>query len=161
MELLPPNESKGAYFALPRLLAGWRGRTVARSENNGTEAYLASVGIYLVSYLFAARLLLPGLCFWTSALVLLFLLAGIWIFWLLVLYLNSLIVKAIHALGLWTHLSRNRLQDVLVEIVVTAFAAFLVIAGSWPRWVGAIWIGIVVLNLMAAVLLRLRYDQPN
>jgi hypothetical protein len=89
------------------------------------------------------------------------LLFAIWIFWLIVLYVNSLIVKACWICGLCTDLPRNRIQSVLMGILTTAFAAQLIAAGSWMRWVGASWIIAVALNLTAALLLALFHDERS
>ena len=43
------------YFALPRLLATFRGGSSRRAENNGGEAWISSIVTYLVSYLFFAQ----------------------------------------------------------------------------------------------------------
>jgi hypothetical protein len=143
------------------LIGKWRGRSGTRSEENWREAYLAGVAVYLVTYLFAVNLLRDRLSFGPAAIVLFLLLFGIWIFWLIVLYLHSLVVKAIWACGLCRDLSRNRVQSVLMGILTTAFAAQLVISGSWVRWVGALWLMAVALNLSAALLLALLYDERS
>jgi hypothetical protein len=155
-----PNESRGNYFALPRLLRKLRGLSATRSEGNWIEAYAAGTVVFLISYLFVASLLWPKLHWWQIAIVLPLLIPGVWIAWLILLYLHSLIVKFCWAVGLCTDLSRNRVQSVLMGIVTTVLAAQLVAAGSWLRWVGAIWIAAVALNLAAALLLALFDEEP-
>jgi hypothetical protein len=161
MEAIQPNESQGNYFALPRFIEKLRGRSGVRSEGNWLEAYLAGSVVYLISYLFAANLLLTHLSLVQAAIALPLLLFGIWIFWLIVLYAHSLIVKACWACGLCTDLSRNRMQSVLMGILTTAFAAQLITTGSWLRWIGAVWMIAVALNLTAALLLVLLYDERS
>jgi hypothetical protein len=160
MDPVQPNESAGSYFALPRFIEKLRGRSGVRSEANWVEAYLSGSVIYLISYLFAATLLLARLHFWQTAIALPVLLFAMWIFWLIVLYANSLIVKACWACGLCTDLPRNRIQSVLMGILTTVFAAQLMASGSWLRWIGALWIIGVALNLAAALLLAL-FDEER
>ncbi len=161
MSGVSPNEYAGSYFALPRFIAKLRGRSSVRSEGNWLEAYLAGAAVYLISYLFAANLLVAKLGSWQAVIVLPILLFAIWIFWLIVLYVNSLIVKACWICGLCTDLPRNRIQSVLMGILTTAFAAQLIAAGSWMRWVGASWIIAVALNLTAALLFALFHDERS
>jgi hypothetical protein len=161
MEMRAPNELGGNYFALLRLLGKMRGLSATRSEGNWIEAYIAGNAVFLISYLFVASLFWPKLHGWQAALMLLLLVPGVWIAWLIVLYLHSLVVKLCWALGLCTDLSRNRVQSVLMGIVTTVLAAQLVAAGPWLRWVGTIWIGVVAFNLAAALFLALFYDEPS
>lgn len=156
-----PNESRGNYFALPRLIQKIRGRNAARSEGNWIEAYLAGSAVYLISYLFGASLFWPKLHSWRVATALVLLVPGVWLAWLIVLYLHSLIVKLCWAFGACTDLSRNRIQSVLMGIVTTAFAAQLLTTNVWWKWVGALWLVAVTLNLTAAFLVALFYEERN
>ena len=158
MKIDPPNESSGNYFALLRFFRKLRGRDAARSEGNWLEAYVLGAVVYLISYLFAANLLLPKLNWWQNAIVLPLLLFGIWIGWLIVLYLNSLIAKGCESIGLCTDVPRRRVQSVLMGILTTVFAAQLLTAGPCLRVIGALWILAVVLNLAAALMLALFPD---
>ncbi len=161
MDPIEPNESVGSYFALPRFCDKLRDRSGSRSEDNWREAYVAGSAIYLISYLFAANLLLARLHFWRAAIALPILLFAMWIFWLIVLYVNSLIAKTCWACGLCADLPRNRIQSVLIGILTTAFAAQLMTSASWLRWIGAFWMIAVALNLTAALLLALIYDERS
>jgi hypothetical protein len=161
MPVPTPNESSGNYFALPRLLRKIRGLNPARSERSWVEAYTVGNAIFLITYLFAASLLWPKLRPWELVIVLPLLLPTIWIAWLILLYLYSLVVKWCWALGLCTDLSRNRVQSVLMGITTTILAAQLVVADSWLRWIGLIWIVAVGLNLGAALILALFHEEPR
>jgi len=156
-----PNESSGNYFALPRLLRKIRGLNAARSECNWIEGCTVGNAIFLITYLFAASLLWPKLRTWEVVVVLPLLLPTIWIAWLIVLHLNSLIVKGCWALGLFTDLPRNRVQSVLMGITTTILAAQLMVVDSWLRWIGLIWIATVGLNLGAALILALFHEEPR
>ena len=160
MEASVPNELDGNYFALLRLLRKMRGRSAVRSEGNAMELSIAGSMVFVISYLFAASLLWPKSPWWERAVALPLLVPAVWIAWLILLYLHSLIVKLCWAIGLCTDLPRNRIQSVLMGIVTTVLAAQLVASGSWLRWVGLIWIAAVACNLTAALLLAL-FDEES
>jgi hypothetical protein len=161
MRAPPPNESSGNYFALLRLLSKLRGLSAARSEGNWIEAYVAGSAVFFISYVFVASMVWPKLLWWQNVIALPLLVVGVWIAWLIVLYLHSLLVRLCWAVGLCTDLPRNRVQSVLMGIVTTALAAQLVARGSWLRWIGLIWIAAVALNLAAALLLALFYEEAR
>jgi hypothetical protein len=161
METHRPNELRGNYFALPRFIRKLRGGDATRSEGNWIEAYFTGAVVYLISYFFVANLLVTKLARWQAAIVSVLLLFGVWIAWLILLYLHSLIVKLCWRCGLFTDLPRNRVQSVLMGIVTTAFAAQLLTAGPWLSWIGWLWIVAVAFNLAAALLLALFYDEPH
>ncbi len=161
MKTAPPNESRGNYFALPRLIRKLRGGNAARSEESWLEAYVLGAVVYLISYLFTANLLLPKLNWWQTAITLPLLLFALWISWLIVLYLNSLIAKGCERVGLCADLPRRRVQSVLMGILTTMFAAQLLTANPWLRTIGALWIVAVALNLAAALLLALFPDGQS
>ena len=156
-----PNESRGNYFALPRFIRKLRGLDATRSEGNWLEAYVLGAVVYLISYLFAANLLLRKSTWREAIIVLPLLLFGLWIGWLIVLYLHSLIAKGCEMIGLCADLPRRRVQSVLMGILTTMFAAQLLTAGPWLRAIGALWIGAVALNLAAALMLALFHDEPT
>jgi hypothetical protein len=161
MKAVPPNESRGNYFALLRFIQKLRGGNATRSEGNWLEAYVLGAVVYLISYLFTANLLLPKLSWWRAAIVLPLLLIGLWIGWLIVLYINSLIAKGCQSIGLGADLPRRRVQSVLMGILTTIFAAQMLTAGPWLRAIGALWIIVVALNLAAALLLALFHDEQS
>jgi hypothetical protein len=105
--------------------------------------------------------LLPCLRPWALVPALLGLIFVVWFLWLIVLYLNSLIVKLYWAWGLFTNLSSNRIQSVLIGILTSVFAAELMTAGGWTRWIGIAWIAAVMLNLSAALLLALNDEESS
>ena len=158
---MTPNESNGYYFALPRLAGKVFGKNAKRSEGTWAEAHVVGVAVYLSSYLFAAEILLSRLPTWAILLALFALLFAIWTFWLIVLYLNSLIVKLCRAWGLFADLSGNRIQSVLIGILTSVFAAELMVTGRWTRWIGTAWIVAVMLNLSAALLLALNEEEGS
>ena len=161
MKTVQPNESRGNYFALPRLIRKLRGGDATRSEGNWLEAYVLGAVVYLISYLFAANLLLPKLNWWQAVIVLPLLLFGLWISWLIVLYLNALIAKGCETVGLCADLPRRRVQSVLMGILTTMFAAQLLTVNPWLRTIGALWIVAVAINLAAALLLALFHDGQS
>jgi hypothetical protein len=137
-----------------------RGLDARRSEENWREAYLLGAVVYLISYLFVANLLFPRVNWWQGIIVFPLLFFGIWIGWLVVLYLNSLIARGCEKIGLCTDLPRRRVQSVLMGILTTVFAAQLLTGGPCLRMIGALWIAAVTLNLAAALTLALFQDGP-
>ncbi len=119
------------------------------------------VVVFLINYLFAVVLFAPPLRSWTFFPVLVGLLFAVWIFWLIVLYLNWLIAKICWRFGLFTDLPANRIQSVLFGIITSIFAAELMASGRWFRWIGIVWIAAVALNLSAALLLALHNDESS
>lgn len=153
-----PSPEPGAgqfYFALPRLVARLRGRNPERTERNWIEANTAGTMVMLVSYLAIARCLVGEAAGWKQIASLLPLVVVTWCFWLLVLYLDAQIIKLLRALGVLQELSNARAQSVLVGCVTTALALSVLKAGPMLSAIGAIWLGAVCVNLLAAVLLGL------
>ncbi len=141
------------YFALSRFLASPREHKQTRSEKNWLEANAVGTLNHLVVYAFAFALLLKNLPGWKQVLLLLPLGVIVLVFWLLLLYVNSWLIKLLRPAGLLRALPDNRAQTLLISIVTTAMAGELLFAGGWLRFVGAIWLAAVALNLLAAALL--------
>ena len=105
------------YFSLFRVLAMLRGGDARRTENNVFEAWLVGFMIYSIHYLFFATLFIPSnLKLWLTALLLVALAFWVWLFWLLLLYLNSVIIKFLHLGGFFRALPTRRAQSILWEI---------------------------------------------
>lgn len=142
------------YFSLFRVLAMLRGGEARRAESNGFEAWLVGLMVYAIHYLFFATLFIPSpLEPWLSALLLVVLAFWIWLFWLLLLYINSVITKFLHLCGLFRTLPARRVQSVLWGIFTTAMAWALLKGSPWAHEVGAFWLVAVAMNLAAAAFL--------
>jgi hypothetical protein len=144
------------YFALPRLLAVFRGGDARRAEQNGTEAWVAGVATYVISYLFFAGFVPDTLGWWLIRLTLVVLAFLVLLFWLFALYLNSLILELLRGLDLFRTIPIRRGQSILVATAVTAMAFELVQRGSLAAEFGAIWLIAVAMNLAAAMILAFR-----
>jgi hypothetical protein len=144
------------YFALPRLLAMLRHGDSSRAEMNGAEAWAGSIAIFVISYLFFARLVLDYFAGWlaiATAVVLPFL---VLLFWLAELHLNALILEALRRCGLFRSLPQRRGQAVLVCTATTAMALQLMQQRSLAGEIASIWLTAVALNLAAAIILAVR-----
>jgi len=148
--------TSGFYFSLPRLLAKWSGRPTERTERNWLEANVVGTLVNFVVYLFAFRTLLSGLPKWPQVLLLVPLAFAGWLFWLIVLYLFSGIIKLLRACGIFRTMADSDAQSFIICTMTTLFAWQLVLAGSWPALVGGLWMTAVALNLLAALLLAPR-----
>jgi len=150
------NESnkRQFYFSLFRLLAMLRGGDARRAENNGFEAWLVGLMVYAIHYLFFATLFIPShLEPWLTALLFIALAFWVWLFWLLLLYINSVIIKFLHLCGFFRALPTRRAQSILWGISTTAMACALLQGSPWMHEVGAFWLVAVAMNLTAAVVL--------
>jgi len=148
------NPRREFYFSLFRLIAMLRGGSTARAESNAVEAWLAGLMVYLIHYLFFAALFIPSKFEpWKTALLLVALAFWVWLFWLLVLHLNSMIIRMLHLCGLFRAIPTRRLQSILWIILTTAMAWTLLKSSPAPREAGAIWLVAVAMNLAAAVVL--------
>ena len=160
MNTLDPRQPH-FYFALPRLIAMMRGADTRRAENNGAEAWVGSAAIYLINYLFFAQFVPAGLALWQQTLLLMILVFPVWFFWLVALYLNSLIIKLLRLAGLFASIPTRRAQSILLGTYATAMAFDLLSRGSWIGEVAAIWLVAVAMNLVAAAILAFRHDAPR
>jgi hypothetical protein len=141
------------YFALLRLLALLRGGDATRAENNGVEAWLGGLTVNLISYLYFAQFIPSDLKIWQGALLLVLLAFFVWLFWLVVLYINSLIIQFVRLCGLFHSIPIRRMQSVLLGISATAMAGGLLQTDSWVREIASIWLIMVAMNLSAAAVL--------
>ena len=143
------------YFALPRLMARWRGGDSSRAEQNPAEAWIAGLAVYAVSYLFFFQLTPAGLRWWQAVPLWIVLAFLVWLFWLLVLYLDSLVIRFGRLIGLFRTIPDRRAQSILIGTTTTGMACALIGHGSWISEIGVIWIISVVMNMAAAALLAL------
>lgn len=144
------------YFSLLRLMALLRGAEATRAETNGTEAWLAGVAMYLIGFLFFAQFIPVDLSAWLTALVLIVLAFLVWLFWLLILYFNSLIINILRPAGFFRSIPTRRAQSILLGLWATMMAFDLARRGSWMGELASIWLVAVGLNLAAAVILAFR-----
>lgn len=142
------------YFSLFRLLVQIRGGDARRAESNSFEAWLVGLMVYAIHYLFFATLFIPPhLRPWLAALLLVALAFWVWLFWLLLLYLNSVIIKVLHLCGLSRAIPTRHAQSILWGIATTAMACSLLRGSPWVHEVGAFWLVAAAMNLAAAVVL--------
>jgi hypothetical protein len=151
------SNNRQFYFSLFRVLATLRGGDARRAENNGFEAWLVGLMMYAIHYLFFATLFIPShLPPWLTALLFVVLAFCVWLFWLLLLYINSVIIKFLHLCGFFRALPIRRAQSILCGILTTAMACVLLRSSPAPRELGAIWLVAVAMNLAAAAVLAFR-----
>lgn len=124
------------------------------------EAWAGGLIFYLISYVFfAARFIPPGLAHWQTVLLLVALAFFVWLFWLLLLYINSIIIKLLQPCGLFRTLPSRRAQSILLGISTTAMACALLTRGSWIRGIGLFWLLAVAVNLASAFVLALSNEK--
>jgi hypothetical protein len=141
----------GFYFSLSRLLT----RTANISESNVLEAYLGSIGIFVVTFFVGLPLFTRGLRGWPSFAAGVLLFFAVWIFWLAVFYINSLVIRFLRTCGLFRRTDNRHAQDILIGIVIAVLAYQLSILPSWTRWIGVSCLVLLGANLLAALSLKL------
>ena len=149
------NMKNAFYFALPRLLNRIRGGTDKVSESNAAESYLGSIGIFIITFVFGLQLFAERFSGWSVIAFDLALVFAVWIFWLIVFYINSLIVKLLRACGLFRETPNRRAQDIFIAIVLAAMAYRLSILHGWLGWIGWLCLCALGANFLAAILLKL------
>ena len=154
------NNDVGYYFALPRLLASWRGGSIERTEQNGLEAHAIGILVHAITFIFAAQLLLGGRPAWQQIVLLVPLALLVWAWWSVFFYIASMMMKLLQSVGLMREMPPSRVQSLLVCTTTTVLAWQLIAAGSWMGALGWIWIIAVALNLAAAALLALTHADP-
>jgi hypothetical protein len=148
------SDKRQFYFSLFRMIAMFRGGDARRAESNGFEAWLLGLTIYSIHYLFFTTLLVPSnLEPWQTALLLVAIAFWIWLFWLLLLYINSVIIQALRGFGLFRTIPIRRAQSILWGIYTTAMACAFLKSSPALRELGAIWLVAVAMNLAAAMVL--------
>jgi hypothetical protein len=155
-ELRPP----GYAFALPRLGARLAGRKVRRAPLSSWETYGTGIFVFALSAVFAGRLILPLVRpAFLQLLALLVLPFLIWVAWLLLFYVNSLVIALFRKLGLYSAATNNPFQHVVIVALSTLLAALLVRdASGWIRLLGTAWIALVGLNLLSIVILKILHE---
>ena len=136
-------DERNFYFALPRLVT----RSHARSEKNAVEANAVGLLVQSVAYFFAFEVSLGDASLAKQLLFAIPLAFLVWLFWLLFFYVSHLVLRPFHPQRM------AHAQSFSLCSLTTVFAIYLVAHGSWTRWLGIVWLALVVLNLGAAVLL--------
>lgn len=145
----------GFYFSLPRLLSRITGHGSHVSEGGFFETCLGTLIVLLIPYFFLVDLAMNHASRWMGFVTGVALLFAIWIFWLVVLYLNWVMIQVLHGLGFFRGVTERHLQDILVGLIITFFASELSILNSWVRWIGISWFIVLAMNLAAALSLAL------
>jgi hypothetical protein len=141
-------------FSLFRVIAMLRGGDARRAESNAVEAWLVGLMVYLIHYLFFTTQFIPSqVAPWLAVLLLVAIAFWVWLSWLLLLYINSVIIKLLRRGGIFRTIPPRRAQSILWGIFTTAMACALLTSGGWVRELGAIWLVAVVMNLASAAVL--------
>jgi hypothetical protein len=155
------TDTPAFYFSLSRLLARCCGRSGRRTQNNWLEANAAGIFLHVVFYAFAFRVLLGGHNIWLQLLLLLPLALLVWIFWLLLFYFDSLVIRGLRAVGFMRHLSDSRAQSILIGIVASACALALALDRDAFKIIGVAWLALMALNLLSAAILSLNVSATE
>jgi hypothetical protein len=151
-EVMKPEVGFG--FALPRLLARGRGREVRHAEWSGLEACGVGLLVFGINWVCAAhflplfvRPLILRIIVFVALPVLL------WVAFLLLYYLVSLVIRLLRRFGLYTATTNDPIQHLFFVFLTTLLALFLIRNGSPPEhWLGELWLGLLALNLVAVAI---------
>ena len=151
----------GYAFALPRLIARLGGHDARRAELSRWEAYGLGILVFGISCVFAAHAFLPFVRPLVLRYLILFLLPfAMWVAFLLLYYLNSLVIVLLRRLGLYSAVTNNPFQHFVVILLISLLAALLVRNEiGWIRSLGAFWLGLICLNLLSIVILKLLHEN--
>jgi hypothetical protein len=150
----------GYAFALPRLIAYLCGRHPRRAELSRWEAYGLGILVFGISGVFMGRALLPVVRpGFVQLLVLVLLPFAVWTAFLLLYYVNSLVIALLRRLGLFSA-RNNQFQHFVIMFLTTLLAALLTLDEIvWIRWLGIIWFGLVSLNLVSILIFPLLHES--
>src|SRR4051794_16152272 len=154
------DHSHGFYFALPRLLVSFLGERPFRAENNFEEALVAG-GIGVVLPLLALLQATGAFDYSLGCTSAIALLAAVIPFWLIVFYLNSLLIGVFRKGRLFKHYTNRTLQNAVVLGMLTLCSLYLAFSESLIRWIGFAMLTLIALDLFAAVALPLANDPPS
>ena len=132
-----------------------------RAEFSGGEAYGLGILVFGMSCVFAARLLLPFVRpAVLQALVVFLLPFAIWMAFLFLYYVNSLAVAALRRLGLYSAITNNPFQHVVIMSLTTVIALhFLRDECDWVRSLGVFWLALLGANLLSILILRILREE--
>jgi hypothetical protein len=152
--------SHGFYFALPRLLVCFLGERPLRSENNFGEALFAGGILLVLPWLALLELTGAFRCRlgWLSAMALL---AAVIPLWLILFYLNSLLIGICRKARLLTNYPNRMVQHALALTIVVLSSVVVAFSESFIHWLGIAMLTLIALDLFAAVALPLTNDPPS
>ncbi len=151
------KNATGYWFALPRLLARCSGREVPRAQWSRWEAYGLGWLVFGVSCVSLGHALFAFVRLWPwRLLILLAIPFAVWIGCLIFYFVNWLLARLLRRLGLFAARTNNPLQSFMIISFVTLLAASLARGeNGWLRSLGIFWCALVILNFLAAVVLKL------
>jgi hypothetical protein len=150
----------GYAFALPRLIARLGGRQARRAELSRWEAYGLGILVFGISCVLLTRALLPLVRPRALQGLVLFLIPfGTWLAFLVLYYLNALVVAGLRRLGLYSAITNNAFQHFVIMSLTTLCALLFVRDETgWLRSLGIFWLGLLSLNLISIFILQLLHE---
>ncbi len=151
----------GYAFPLSRMVARLTGRKPRRGEFSGAEAWGLGLVVFGICCVFVARALLPFVRPSALYLIVLFVLPfATWIAFLLLYYLNSLVITLLRKLGLYSAATNNPFQHIVIMSLTSLIALHFV--SEKPTWVtslGVFWLGLLSLNLLSILIEKFLDDE--
>ncbi len=160
LRYLPSGREVGYAFALPRLIARLSGRAARRAELSRWEAYGLGILVFGINCVFAAHALLPFVRpVFLRLLVLCVLPFAMWMAFLLLYYVNALVIALLRRVRLYAAPTNNPFQHIVIMSLTTVVAVLLLRDGTrWMCSLGMLWLALLGFNLLAMVILKLRHE---
>ena len=157
----PATTQIGYAFALPRLVARIAGRKVRRAEFSAGEAYGLGILVFGMSCVLVARLLFPFVRpVVLQGFFLCLLPFAVWVAFLLLYYLNFLVISVLRRLGFYSAITNNPFQHTVIMSLITGIAcSFLRDECDWVKSLGVFWLGLLSFNLLAILVEKLRHES--
>jgi hypothetical protein len=149
-------DQPGYVFALPRVVVGLIWKKPPRGEGSRAEAYGLGLIVYGMALVFCARQLLMFVRETPVRVVLLVILPfAVWIGFLLLYYLVSLVIAFLRSLRLYAG-SNERFQHYVIMLLTTLIALhFLRDPLGWISGSGTFWLLLLGLNIFCGFFERL------
>ena len=155
------DTQRGYVFALPRVIAKLFGAKPRRAEWSGAEAYGVCALVFGITYVFSARELLVFVRPWPARLLALFVLPfAVWVAFLLLYYVISLLIRTLRQLRLYKARTNDQFQHVVIMLLTTAISLhFLRDPIGWISALGVTWFLLLGTNIFCIFFERI-LDEP-
>ena len=155
------DTQRGYVFALPRVIAKLFGARPRRAEWSAAEAYAVGALVFGIIYVFSARKLLLFVRPWPVRLVVLFLLPfAVWVAFLLLYYVISLVIRPLRQLSLYQARTNDQFQHLVIMLLTSAIALhFFRDPIGWISALGVTWFLLLGTNIFCIFFERI-LDEP-
>jgi hypothetical protein len=151
------SKQRGYVFALPRVVSSLLGGKPRRAKWSRLEAFGFGTLVFLIACVFCGRELLLLVRPWIGRILILLILPPVvWAGFLLLYYLDSLLIALLRKVRLYSAPTNERLQHFIIMTLITLIALhFLRDSVGWISGLGTIWFMLVGMNIFCIFFERL------